>query len=100
MLGVKRSSFYAWRKRQGRENPARDALRLLVIKHFNASRGASGSRTLMQELRHEGHEVGRYKVRALMREAGLKCKQRKPRCEERREKAHACHLRGNELSQG
>ncbi|WOB61653.1 IS3 family transposase [Pseudomonas sp. NBB] len=78
VLGVKRSSFYAWRKRQGRENPARDALRLLVIKHFNASRGASGSRTLMQELRHEGHEVGRYKVRALMREAGLKCKQRRP----------------------
>ncbi|MGN2384797.1 IS3 family transposase, partial [Pseudomonas juntendi] len=50
MLGVKRSSFYAWRKRQGRENPARDALRLLAVKHFNASRSASGSRTLVQEL--------------------------------------------------
>ncbi|GLO52024.1 transposase [Pseudomonas putida] len=32
----------------------------------------------MQELRRKGHEVGRYKVRALMREAGLKCKQRRP----------------------
>lgn len=32
----------------------------------------------MQELRREGHEVGRYKVRALMREAGLKCRQRRP----------------------
>nr|WP_264082626.1 IS3 family transposase [Pseudomonas peradeniyensis] len=50
----------------------------MVIKHFNASRSASGSRTLAQELRHEGHEIGRYKVRALMREAGLKCKQRRP----------------------
>lgn len=78
MLGVKRSSFYAWRKRQGRENPARDALRLLAVKHFNASRSASGSRTLVQELRREGHKVGRFKVRALMREAGLKCKQRRP----------------------
>jgi putative transposase len=63
VLGVKRSSFYAWRKRQGLENPDRDALRLRVIKHFNESRNASGSRTLVQELRREGHEVGRYKAR-------------------------------------
>jgi Transposase and inactivated derivatives len=32
----------------------------------------------MQELRREGHGVGRFKVRALMREAGLKCRQRRP----------------------
>jgi len=78
VLGVKRSSFYAWRKRQGRENLERDALRSQVIKLFKASRGSAGSRTLMQEMRREGHKIGRYKVRALMREAGLECRQRRP----------------------
>ncbi|WP_337994623.1 IS3 family transposase, partial [Pseudomonas fontis] len=78
VLGVRRSSFYTWRKRQGRKNPVRDALRSRVVNHFKASRSSAGSRTLVQELRQEGHEVGRYKVRALMREAGLKCKQRRP----------------------
>jgi len=32
----------------------------------------------MQELRRSGHEIGRYKVRALMREASLCCRQRRP----------------------
>ncbi|WP_258197093.1 IS3 family transposase [Pseudomonas entomophila] len=77
-LGVERSSFYAWRKRQGRENPEREALRSCVVVHFKASRSSAGSRTLMHELRREGHEIGRYKVRALMREAGLECRQRRP----------------------
>lgn len=78
MLGVKRSSFYAWRKRQARKNPGRDRLRMVVNSLFKASRGSAGSRTLTQELRRAGHEIGRYKVRTLMREAGLKCKQRRP----------------------
>lgn len=77
-LGVERSSFYAWRKRQGCENSERDALRSRVVVHFKASRSSAGSRTLMHELRREGHEIGRYKVRALMREADLKCRQRRP----------------------
>lgn len=78
MLGVKRSSFYAWRQRQARKNPERDQLRSAVEGHFKASRDSAGSRTLTQELRRDGHKIGRYKVRALMREANLKCRQRRP----------------------
>nr|WP_264082871.1 IS3 family transposase [Pseudomonas urmiensis] len=78
VLGVKRSSFYAWRKRQARKNPERDQLRSAVEGHFKVSRGSAGSRTLTEELRRDGHKVGRYKVRSLMREAGLKCRQRRP----------------------
>jgi len=61
---------------KGVKNLERDALRSQVIKLFKASRGPAG--TLMQEMRREGHKIGRYKVRALMREAGLECRQRRP----------------------
>lgn len=39
------------------------------------SRGAAGSRTLVSMLRSEGYEVGRFKVRKLMQEAGMMSKQ-------------------------
>ena len=42
---------------------------------FNASRGSAGSRTLVAMLRNTGVEIGRFKVRKLMREAGLASKQ-------------------------
>ncbi|MEA5669817.1 IS3 family transposase, partial [Pseudomonas sp. MH2] len=74
----KRSSFYAWRQRQARTNPERDQLRSAVEGYFKASRDSAGSRTLTQELRRDGQKIGRYKVRALMREANLKCRQRRP----------------------
>ncbi len=39
------------------------------------SRGAAGSRTLVSMSRSEGFEVGRFKVRKLMQEAGMMSKQ-------------------------
>lgn len=50
-------------------------LRSEVNRLFNASRGAAGSRSLVTMLRDRGTMIGRFKVRALMREAGLVCKQ-------------------------
>lgn len=39
------------------------------------SRGSAGSRSILGMLRERGVTIGRYKVRSLMREAGLVCKQ-------------------------
>ncbi|GAA3538293.1 hypothetical protein GCM10022394_17420 [Zobellella aerophila] len=42
---------------------------------FTASRASAGSRTLMLMMREQGHRVGRYRVKSLMKELGLRCKQ-------------------------
>ncbi len=42
---------------------------------FKESRDSAGSRALMSMMRELGHQVGRFKVRSLMKEAGLVSKQ-------------------------
>lgn len=42
-----------------------------MIDLFNASRGSAGSRTIQGQMNDMGHEIGRFKVRRLMAEAGL-----------------------------
>ncbi len=42
---------------------------------FKESRGSAGSRTLMSMMRELGYQIGRFKVRNLMKEAGLVSKQ-------------------------
>lgn len=44
---------------------------------FKASRGSLGSRTLAKNLRHEGFDVGRTRVRKLMKKLGLVVKQKR-----------------------
>lgn len=46
-----------------------------AIKIHEDSRGAAGSRTIAGQLALEGEDVGRYKARSLMREAGIVSKQ-------------------------
>jgi putative transposase len=41
---------------------------------FNEYRSSCGSRRMVKHLRAEGHEIGRYKVRRIMRQLGLKAK--------------------------
>ena len=41
---------------------------------FKEHRGQYGSRRILQQLKKEGYQVGRYKVRRLMRDLGLKAK--------------------------
>nr|WP_274454084.1 DDE-type integrase/transposase/recombinase [Aeromonas bestiarum] len=49
----------------------RSALRRL----FKESRDSAGCRALMSMMRELGHQIGRFKVRSLMKEAGLVSKQ-------------------------
>jgi putative transposase len=37
---------------------------------FKASRGSAGSRALMSMMRELGYQIGRFKIRNLMKEAG------------------------------
>ncbi len=50
-------------------------LRAKVNELFSKSRSSAGSRTLVDMLREQDIEVGRFKVRRLMAELGLICKQ-------------------------
>ena len=76
------------RARRQRVDAQRVALRARVRAIHSRSRGAAGTRSIKAVLRGEGTQIGRFKVRALMREAGLASKQpSKPkykRCEEQR----------------
>ncbi|MDT4833557.1 Integrase core domain protein [compost metagenome] len=74
---VSRSSFYAWRQRQGKVNPEREKLKAALVKHHKASRASAGSRTLSKELQANGYRVGRFMARSLMREAGIVSRQRR-----------------------
>jgi putative transposase len=76
-FGVNRSSFYAWRQRQGKVKPEREKLKAALVEHHKESRASAGSRTLAKELQAKGHRVGRYMARSLMREAGVISRQRR-----------------------
>jgi len=56
----------------------RVALRAQVNEMFNKSRSSAGSRTIQGLLNDQGVEIGRFKVRRLMGELGLVCKQPGP----------------------
>lgn len=77
MLEISRSSFYNWRQRQGQQCPEREKLKAELVRHHKASRASAGSRTLAKMLQAAGHQVGRFKARSLMREAGITCRQRR-----------------------
>jgi len=69
------SSFYDYRKRLSIVDAERLFLRSEVARLFAASRASAGGRTLTDMMRAQGHVVGRLKVRRLMEEAKLICKQ-------------------------
>jgi putative transposase len=77
VMRVSRSGFYQYLKRmnQGPEKgPAETALRTRIQAIFKAHRSKYGARRIMKELDNQGHQIGIYKVRRLMRELGLKAK--------------------------
>jgi len=76
LLGVARSSFYAWRHRA--ESPTTARRRLLaehVLRVFEASRQTSGCRRVAAELNREGVECSVGLIADLMRELGLRAVQ-------------------------
>lgn len=74
-FGIPRASYYAYLERRRNVDRERLALRAQVNEIFNLSRGSAGSRTILGAMRDRGIEIGRFKVRRLMREQGLVSKQ-------------------------
>ena len=73
LLGVPRSSFYAWRNRAETPTAARRReLAGLVRRVFAAGRGAYGCRRVAAQLNREGRDCSVGLVAELMRELGLR----------------------------
>ncbi len=70
--------MYRYRQRSKVIDRNRLELRSRVNTLFRQSRSSAGSRSIMEMLHTEGITIGRYKVRRLMQEAGLICKQPGP----------------------
>ena len=73
LLGVPRSSFYAWRNRAGTVTAARRReLAVQVRRAFEQGRGAYGCRRVAAQLNRDGHPCSVGLVAGLMRELGLR----------------------------
>jgi len=75
---INRSCYYDYRDRRQQVDVERLELRAKVNQVFKASRSSAGSRTVKTKLNDAGIEIGRFKVRRLMAEIGLICKQPGP----------------------
>ena len=77
VMEVSRSGFYQYLKHfnnRAGNSPPEAALKSRVSTIFKEHRGKYGSRRILKQLKDDGHQIGRYKVRRLMRELGLKAK--------------------------
>lgn len=75
VFNVATSSYYEYRQRGRQIDIERTALRIRVNELFNLSRSSAGSRTIVGMMQEQGSTIGRFKVRRLMKELGLICKQ-------------------------
>jgi len=75
-LQISRSSYYAFRQRAKVPKPVTDELALVAAVQ-RIAHTTYGSRRMMHELRAEGHVVGRYRTRTLMRKAQVTVKRRR-----------------------
>ena len=75
-MEVSRSGFYdylcAWHRPD--QDPEQAALESRIRSIFTESKKTYGSRRVLRQLRSEGHTIGRYRVRSLMRKLGLKAR--------------------------
>jgi putative transposase len=98
VLGVGRSGFYDYQRRQGA--PARSGEESHLLERIKAiaekTRHSYGSRRLAKQLQEEGYEMGRFKVRRLMKQAGVsvagRCRRRPHTTESRHGYAVAPNL--------
>lgn len=81
VLEVGRSGFYDYQKRQAVPALSRQEIDMLErIKAISEKTNHSyGSRRMAKQLRDEGYEVGRFKVRRLMKQAGVSVEGRRRR---------------------
>ena len=79
VMEVSRSGFYDYLHRLNTKRPDdsyQRALNARIKAIFKESRGSYGSRRILKKLQSEGYQLGRYKVRRLMRTLGLRAKRR------------------------
>lgn len=57
ILSVCRSSYYAAKQRRRRPDVRRMKLKVALRELFRLSRGSAGSRTLVWQMREQGHRV-------------------------------------------
>ena len=77
VLQVSRSGFYEYMRHFHHRNepdPAQAALEAKIRQIFDLSKRTYGSRRLVRDLEKVGYDIGRYRVRGLMRKLGLKAK--------------------------
>jgi len=77
VMRVSRSGFYDYLQRfnSGDDHrPDETTIKVRIKEIFNQSRSSYGSRRIVKDLQSEGHQIGRYKVRRMMRQMGLKAK--------------------------
>lgn len=78
VLEVSKAGYYEWRKHQSCRRVQRDAeLREKIVEIHRKSRKTYGSPRVHRDLRKLGDSCGRKRAARLMREAGIKGKQRK-----------------------
>ncbi|KPW26196.1 ISPsy24, transposase orfB [Pseudomonas cannabina pv. alisalensis] len=70
-----RSCYYDHCLQRRAPNSERVRLRSRVNELFGQSRGTAGSRSIVSMMQADGEQIGRFKVRSLMRELGLISKQ-------------------------
>lgn len=78
VMEVSRSGFYDYLhrtdKNDNHRDPSQGMLEAQIKAIFEESKSTYGSRRVLIELQKKGYQIGRFKVRRLMRELGLKVK--------------------------
>lgn len=78
VFAVSRSGYYAWSQASGSARARQEAqLRLKIAAVHQQSRETYGSPRITIELRAQGERVGRHRVARLMRQAGLRGRQKR-----------------------
>nr|CBX27972.1 Insertion element IS600 uncharacterized 31 kDa protein [uncultured Desulfobacterium sp.] len=78
VMEASRSGYYQYLKTDHNIKIDKDFELMSKVRQINGeTRGAYGSRRTSERLRSQGHDVGRYRARSLMKKAGVSVKHRK-----------------------
>ena len=78
VLGVSQSGYFAWRSRPASRRQREDMVVLAHVRSaFTLSNGTYGSPRMVHELRDQGLQVGRRRTARLMRDNGLRARQKR-----------------------
>ena len=99
VLGVSQSGYFAWQSRPASRRQREDLVLLAHVRSaFALSNGTYGSPRMTHELQDQGLSVGRRRTARLMRENGLKARQRR-RFKRTTDSLHAFPVAPNLLDQ-